>query len=117
MSLKICIAGNFNIAVNGAQFVLNKYKDCQLFAVLNKSDHGSNIWQPSYKKFCAGKFFAQKNWRKSPCLWQKTYSFGAEPFFFEENLPRVHDHEHRLGIPHNLAQFLAKKVSIKYFVR
>ena len=42
MISKICIAGNFNIAVNGVKFILNKHKDCQLFAVINKSDRGIN---------------------------------------------------------------------------
>ena len=55
MVKKVCIAGNFEIAVQCANFILTKYKDCSLFAVLNESDEGVNTWQPSYKKFCIDK--------------------------------------------------------------
>ena len=49
---KICIAGNFNLAVECAKFLIDNYKDIQLYAIFNSNDYGKDNFQKSYKKFC-----------------------------------------------------------------
>ena len=48
----ICIAGNFNIAIECSKFLLKNYKKINLFAVFNKNDTGKDNFQKSFKKFC-----------------------------------------------------------------
>lgn len=50
--IKICIAGNFNIAIECCIFLLKKYKGIKIYAVLNKNDNGRDTFQNSFKKFC-----------------------------------------------------------------
>ncbi len=48
----ICIAGNFNIAVECSKFLLKKFKNIKLYAVFNLNDNGKDNFQKSFKKFC-----------------------------------------------------------------
>ena len=50
--IKICIAGNFNIAIECSIFLLKKYKNIKIYALLNQNDKGIDTFQNSYKKFC-----------------------------------------------------------------
>ena len=48
----ICIAGNFNLATTCAEFILKKYNNLNIYAVLNSNDKGKDSFQKSYKKYC-----------------------------------------------------------------
>ena len=48
----ICIAGNFNLAIECSIFLLKKFKNIQLYAIFNSNDHGEDNFQKSFKKFC-----------------------------------------------------------------
>ncbi len=48
----ICIAGNFNIAVECSKYLLKNFKNINLYAVFNLNDHGRDYFQKSFKKFC-----------------------------------------------------------------
>ena len=47
----ICIAGNFNIAIECSKFLLKNYKKINLYAVFNKNDTGKDNFQKSFKNF------------------------------------------------------------------
>ena len=49
---KICIAGNYNIAVECTKFLLKNYNHIDLYAIFNANDDGKDNFQKSYKKFC-----------------------------------------------------------------
>ena len=55
MSKKICIAGNFDLAVKATEFLIKNYKEYKIFIVLNKSDNGIDSFQHSFKKFSINK--------------------------------------------------------------
>ncbi len=48
----ICIAGNFNLAIECVKFLIKNYKDIQLYAIFNSNDYGKDNFQKSFKKFC-----------------------------------------------------------------
>ncbi len=48
----ICIAGNFDLATTCAEFILKKYNNLNIYAVLNSNDVGKDTFQKSYKKYC-----------------------------------------------------------------
>ena len=50
----ICIAGNFDLAIECVKFLLKNYKDVQLYAIFNSNDYGKDNFQKSFKKFCKG---------------------------------------------------------------
>jgi methionyl-tRNA formyltransferase len=51
----ICIAGNFNLAIECANFILKKIKNVELYAIFNSNDDGKDKFQKSFKKYCANK--------------------------------------------------------------
>jgi methionyl-tRNA formyltransferase len=51
----ICIAGNFNLAIDCTIFLLKKFKNIQLYAIFNSNDQGKDNFQKSFKKFCKNK--------------------------------------------------------------
>ena len=53
--INICIAGNFNLAVECTDFLLKKFKQIQIYAIFNANDHGKDNFQKSFKKFCKNK--------------------------------------------------------------
>jgi len=48
----ICIAGKNKIATEAVKFLLDNYKNLDIYACINKTDNGENNWQPSYSQFC-----------------------------------------------------------------
>ena len=50
--INICIAGNFNIAVECSKYLLKKFQNINLYAVFNSNDNGKDLFQKSFKKFC-----------------------------------------------------------------
>tara|TARA_B100000787_G_scaffold169285_1_gene160052 strand:- start:68 stop:898 length:831 start_codon:yes stop_codon:yes gene_type:complete len=53
--INICIAGNFNLAIECSSFLLKKFKNIQLYAIFNSNDYGKDDFQKSFKKFCKNK--------------------------------------------------------------
>ena len=53
--INICIAGNFNLAIECSDFLLKKFKNIQLYAIFNSNDYGKDNFQKSFKKFCKNK--------------------------------------------------------------
>ncbi len=53
--INICIAGNFNLAIECSNFLLKKFKNIQLYAIFNSNDYGKDDFQKSFKKFCKNK--------------------------------------------------------------
>ena len=51
----ICIAGNFNLAIDCTNFILKKFKNIDLFAVFNSNDDGKDKFQKSFKRYCKNK--------------------------------------------------------------
>lgn len=51
--MTICIAGKNQIAVDGLLYSVKKLNGrCRIIGIPNKSDTGSNTWQPSFKRAC-----------------------------------------------------------------
>lgn len=50
--MKVCIAGQNNIAISFTEYILKKYKNIELFACPNKSDNGLNNFHRSFLSFC-----------------------------------------------------------------
>ena len=51
----ICIAGNFNLAIECTNFILKKFKNIELYAIFNSNDDGKDKFQKSFKKYCTNK--------------------------------------------------------------
>tara|TARA_B100000963_G_scaffold347152_1_gene353142 strand:+ start:2203 stop:2961 length:759 start_codon:yes stop_codon:yes gene_type:complete len=51
----ICIAGKNRCAIECLSYVIKKYKNSQILALPNVSDHGLDGWQKSFKKFALKK--------------------------------------------------------------
>jgi methionyl-tRNA formyltransferase len=50
--MTICIAGKNRFALDALEYVRNKVANCKIIACVNKTDKGTDIWQPSFKKYC-----------------------------------------------------------------
>ena len=53
--INICIAGNFNLAIDCSNFILKKFKNTNLYAIFNSNDDGIDKFQKSFKKYCKKK--------------------------------------------------------------
>jgi methionyl-tRNA formyltransferase len=47
----ICVAGKNIIAIKALKYLINNFKNLNIFYLPNISDTGKNSWQPSFKKF------------------------------------------------------------------
>ena len=48
---KICIAGNFSIAIECTKFLAKNFKNIEIFSITNQNDNSEDTFQPSFKKF------------------------------------------------------------------
>ena len=49
---KICIAGNFSIAIECTKFLVKNFKNIKIYSIINQNDNSEDTFQPSFKKFC-----------------------------------------------------------------
>ena len=49
---KICIAGNFSIAIECTKYLLKNFKNIEIYSITNENDNSQDTFQPSFKKFC-----------------------------------------------------------------
>ena len=49
---KICIAGNFSIAIECTKYLLKNFKNIEIYSITNENDKSQDTFQPSFKKFC-----------------------------------------------------------------
>lgn len=59
--MKICIAGQNNIAVYFADYILKNYPDIEILACINKNDDGKNKFHRSFLSYCKIKNIPIKN--------------------------------------------------------
>ena len=64
----ICIAGKNKIAVNGLKYLINNFKNINIFYLPNNTDTGKDSWQPSFKKFAKSTIAKLANENE---LWKK----------------------------------------------
>ncbi len=51
--MKLCVAGQNQIAVEGVRFITHKFPDAKVYVIPNKRDDGNDSWQPSLRKAAA----------------------------------------------------------------
>lgn len=49
--MNICIAGKNNIAIDVCRYVVDKYPEAHIYALINRNEPGEDNWQRSYLKF------------------------------------------------------------------
>ena len=50
--MNICIAGKNSIAIEITKYIIEKFKNINLFVIPNSTDNGIDSWQDSFLKYC-----------------------------------------------------------------